>query len=732
MAQSTRRLLHAAIIAVVVAMFSITVQQALAALTTSQQQATLAFLQEFPREFSVLKNNWTGTEYCSWDGITCDADGNVSIDLSGKDLTGDMPEVPNKINWTDIMVTSINMSNNSHWNEKFEQSWGRLTNLRVLDLSNTALYSNIPDEWNGMTSLEEVYITNTYSCNRLPNWNIASLKVIDMSYNNLRNSLPSSWGNMTALTSVNIKGNNVCGCVPETWTSDVLKNAAAAIGNGVSDTDCASANSCNHRHDHCIQYNSKIAGLNLTQRHTLAFLQEFPHDIKYLKGLWTGVDYCSWEGITCDADGNVSIDLSGKDLTGDMPEIDSRIDGWLVQVVSIDMSNNPHWRDNFEEDWGRLRHLRFLNLSYTALKGDIPDEWNGMRALEEVHISHTSACKSLPDWTLPALRIVDFSSNNLHGTLSPAWSQMTNLTSVNLAGNGFCGCVPSTWTSVLKDAVSELSVSASNCTTSNRCTHGALRCWTYTVPTMSPSSTGGYTYFFLREFAANIPYLYKRWTGTDYCNWEGVSCDADGYVVVNLSGKGLTGKLPSLDKHSDGSQVLVVSLDMSNNPQLSGHFQDSWGELKQLRYLDLSSTGLYGNIPDSWNGMISLETVKISDTYACRNLPHWSLSSLQSAELARNNLRGTLSASWGSMTSLNTVDITGNSFCGCVPSTWNSSTVLTNAAAAIGGNLTAADCGVTNACNSNSNSCRNAAAVPVQATLAVVTALVTLVSAFAL
>lgn len=107
----TRRLIHAAILAVVVTMFAATVQHARATLTAAQQSATLAFLQKFPDEFGALKNSWTGTDYCSWEGIDCDANGYVSIDLNGANITGDMPELDN-IDGSQVMVTSIDMSGN--------------------------------------------------------------------------------------------------------------------------------------------------------------------------------------------------------------------------------------------------------------------------------------------------------------------------------------------------------------------------------------------------------------------------------------------------------------------------------------------------------------------------------------------------------------------------------------------------------------------------------------------
>ncbi|KAK7199531.1 hypothetical protein NESM_000930600 [Novymonas esmeraldas] len=223
------------------------------------------------------------------------------------------------------------------------------------------------------------------------------------------------------------------------------------------------------------------------------------------------------------------------------------------------------------------------------------------------------------------------------------------------------------------------------------------------------------TLSFLQRFPQDIVTLRTAWTGTNYCSWGGVSCDADGIVSINLAGRGLQGHMPDIDDNVNGTQIMVVSIDMSDNRGITGNFGDDWAVLKNLRRLDLSSTGLYGNIPDAWNGMTALEEVKITNTAACRNLPNWNIASLRTINFANNNMGGNLVSSWGSMVNLASVDITGNRFCGCVPNTWTS-TVLRNAAGAVGGNLVAANCGTSNRCSQASFSCpadgRNSAIAP--------------------
>jgi hypothetical protein len=243
MARSTRRVLHAAILAVVVTLFSITVQQA-RAITSAQREATLTFLQSFPVAIPSLASSWTGTDYCSWDGITCDTDGYVSINLSGRKYAGTTPAAPASITAGLVSVVSIDLSNNPSITGTFPNSWAMFTLLKNLDLSSTGLYGALPDAWNGMISLQTVKISNTNACKGLPNWVIATLKNVDLSNNKLTGALANSWGGMLGLKSVDLTGNSFCGCVPITWRTPVLKNAAKAASSALVAPDCSITNIC--------------------------------------------------------------------------------------------------------------------------------------------------------------------------------------------------------------------------------------------------------------------------------------------------------------------------------------------------------------------------------------------------------------------------------------------------------------------------------------------------------
>lgn len=188
------------------------------------------------------------------------------------------------------------------------------------------------------------------------------------------------------------------------------------------------------------------------------------------------------------------------------------------------------------------------------------------------------------------------------------------------------------------------------------------------------------TRFLLAFATAFSGELGQLWVGTAYCSWPGVSCtmseaaDAAGdsrqEVRVTLSNYGLNGQLPELPEGVDGSNVRVVTLDVSVNPGIVGGFPSTWGRLSLIRNIDVSKTSIVGKLPNVYNNMRSLRNFTAADTQLLGGTPNWNIPNLEHIDLSGCGLKGSLSAAWGYMEHLSFVDLSGNIPCGCVPKTF--------------------------------------------------------------
>ncbi|KAI9156769.1 hypothetical protein LWI28_011936 [Acer negundo] len=129
-------------------------------------------------------------------------------------------------------------------------------------------------------------------------------------------------------------------------------------------------------------------------------------------------DCCLWEGITCDASGNVTrLWLPSKGISGTIsPSI------------------------------GNLTHLSNLNLSHNRLLGPLPvTSFPSLIQLQILDLSYNSLIDEFQSTLLSNhIELVNLSSNRLHGLIPSSYFQQAgNLMSFNVSNNAFTGPIPS-------------------------------------------------------------------------------------------------------------------------------------------------------------------------------------------------------------------------------------------------------------------------------------------------
>jgi hypothetical protein len=516
------------------------------------------------------------------------------------------------------------------------------------------------------------------------------------------------------LETVDLRKNFFCGCVPDSWLDKplLMRSLDSAMTATGTDPACAFVNGCGNLNQQC---NSVDEGS--VESETAEFLEALRRSFpKQLTSWGKSPGYCggSWRGITCSmtADGvtEVAINLSGAQLDGSLPEVPVTAVGSRVLLASIDMSNNPSLTGSLPASWGKLSYLRTLNLNDCAVGGDLPNAWEGMRRLEELYISGSKLCRGLPNWeadNMPNLKYFDVSANTMYGGLTESLGSFgPQLKYFNVTKNKFCGCIPSTWKSyqVLVVGVDNDAATLKCALASNACGRFAMRCesvddtllnfmdvnWNFLDVIKKHLGTD------LDATASHAAVdIFSTWNDYEFCNYGGVLCKfntGNNGFALDLGGVGLKGSLPSISSHFK-SAVAARTIDLSNNPWITGTLPPSWGELTNLLYLDLSNTSVASVVPTSWQGMHNLLFLSVARTQVCGLLPSWSanqLVSVLSLDFSHSKLAGTLSDEWGTFgaSELATLNLQGNTgLCSCAPSAWLKGQILPNALIATFGTI---------------------------------------------
>ncbi|CAI9108248.1 OLC1v1007811C1 [Oldenlandia corymbosa var. corymbosa] len=124
---------------------------------------------------------------------------------------------------------------------------------------------------------------------------------------------------------------------------------------------------------------------------------------------------CSWDGVICEAEFVVSLNLSYYNISGQLGH-----------------------------EIGYLKHLRSVRLTYNKLFGSIPPEVGNCSLLEELWLTGNSFTGELPAslWNLLNLGTLELSGNSLEGNLPNSLCKLEKLWVLGLLGNKLTGMIP--------------------------------------------------------------------------------------------------------------------------------------------------------------------------------------------------------------------------------------------------------------------------------------------------
>ncbi|KAK4396097.1 Receptor like protein 22 [Sesamum angolense] len=634
----------------------------------------------------LVQWNESVADCCRWAGVKCDTRGRVSsLDLSGESISDGINNAGSSL-FSLVFLENLSLAQNSFSSIDLPFGFGKLTELRYLNLSNSGFSGQIPLDFSNLTRLVVLDFTNTiYSSLKLENPNLERLI---HNFTRLRELY---------LDGVNIsaKGSEWCHAISSSLPNLGILSLSNAYLTGPIDSSLV-----------------KLRSLSVIRLDENTFSSPFPEffaDFPSLRVLT--ISSCNLSGVVpaklFQVKSLETIDLSGnRDLEGSLPEFP--LNGSLENL----WLSYTKFSGNVSESIGSLRMLSNLDL-----RGRIPDSlWEGLEKLSFLDLSENSLLGELPAslFALPSINVLTLNNKQLLRCPIPRFLfELQNLSSLSLSANNFNGSVQLTDFQKLTNLVSldlsynHLSVHTINYMVKFLIGHGKLvmefsassiflitnsvifknlmSFATIITSIYIPNKLGGEipvpprtavfvdmsSNNFSSPLPANIGYSLTSAYFFSLANNKIVGtippslCNATRLQILDLSNNRLHDRIPScLFENTLG----VLNLRRNN---LSGDIPDTFPVGCGLATLDLSWSVLQGQVPNSLARCTEMEVLNLGNNDLNGNFPCWlkNLTRLRVLVLSNNKFHGNISCLGDGVTwpNLQIVDIASNEFNSVLP-----------------------------------------------------------------
>ncbi|CAO2189020.1 unnamed protein product [Urochloa humidicola] len=311
---------------------------------------------------------------------------------------------------------------------------------------------------------------------------------------------------------------------------------------------------------------------------------------------------CSWPGVSCDGEGRVTLfSAAGMGLAGAIPEDTV---GKLAHLQVLDLSGNR--LTALPNDlWELGASLRALNLSGNAIAGALPNNVGNFARLQALDVSHNAFVGALPQalGSIASLQVLNASHNRFQGQVpSAVVIGCGNLVAMDLSGNALDGDLP------------DLS---------------PLRSLAYL--NLSGNRLGGSVIGAFQEQLKSIDLSSNRFSGLNFSS----GYTGSALMYLDLSGNKLLGEF-----NIAGGFRNLRHVNLAHNQLSNANLLVSFGEISELEYLNLSSTGLHGQIPQFSSRLVGLKVLDLSQNDISGVVPDMSSLRLRVLDLSVNNLTG--------------------------------------------------------------------------------------------
>uniref|UniRef100_A0A0E0L7K2 non-specific serine/threonine protein kinase n=1 Tax=Oryza punctata TaxID=4537 RepID=A0A0E0L7K2_ORYPU len=463
--------------------------------------------------------------------------------------------------------------------------------------------------------------------NALSHTNFTALRVLELSC-----SLPRNLGNLTSLSFIQLRANNLEGEIPGSMSRLCNLCHIDLSGNHFSGDITRVANTlfpCMNQLKILDLALNNLTGGNMING-------ELPKSLKHMKALEL-------------------LDMSSNQLEGCIPDLPS-------SVKVLDLSGN-HLYGPLPQSLG-AKEIYYLSLKENFLSRSITYLCE-MVWMEQVLLSLNNFSGVLPNcWRKDsALRVIDFSNNNIHGEISSTMGSLTSLGSLLLHRNKLSGPLPTSLK--LCNRLIFLDLSENNLSG--------------TIPTWIGDSLQSLILLSLRSnnFSGEIPELLSQ---------------LHALQILDIADNNLSGPVPKslgnlaamqLGRHMIQQQFSTISdihfmvygaggavlyrlyAYLYLNSLLAGKLQYNGTAF----YIDLSGNQLAGEIPIEIGFLSGLTGLNLSGNHIRGSIPEefGNLRSLEVLDLSRNDLSGPIPQSFLSLSGLSHLNLSYSDLSGAIP-----------------------------------------------------------------
>ncbi|XVF00441.1 hypothetical protein REPUB_Repub04eG0001800 [Reevesia pubescens] len=275
----------------------------------------------------------------------------------------------------------------NHLSGRIPSSMCDIEGLQILSLRNNKFSGELPDCWYRSRMLWGIDVSNNTLTGNIPSsfGFLSSLSVLLLSNNNLDGEIPSSLQNCSGLTSMDLGGNKFSGSLP-LWVEKLssffmLRLGSNFISGRIPDQFCSL------RNFHILDLShNEISGT-------------IPKCIGNLTALVYGNSSEVFEGLIkavtrgySSVEANVnSIDLSGNNLTGEIPDEITNLFALRILNLSSNFLSN-----SIAEKIGNLQLLESFDMSHNHLSGAIPQSLTSLASLTRLNLSYNNFSGRIP------------------------------------------------------------------------------------------------------------------------------------------------------------------------------------------------------------------------------------------------------------------------------------------------------------------------------------------------